>query len=217
MATRRPSGYPSPPDLPPEFDEAPASLQSRALWDCVEAGESVDVAAHVADVQLRECLWHKADLVGRRLSGLRATDVRFVGCDLSGALLEECRLTRVSFESCRLAGAVLSGAHLEDVHLLDCSADLIVLRMAHVSRSAAERCSLRGADLYQAELREVRLVDSDLSRTSFEGMAADGLRLNGSTVEEIIGARSLGGAHIDADQVVPIGAALVAELGLRIT
>jgi hypothetical protein len=77
--------FPTAPELPRAFEEAPQRLNSRDLWDGVEAGQSVEVGEWVADVQLRECLWSRAELVGRRFTGLVCRDVRFVGCDLAGA------------------------------------------------------------------------------------------------------------------------------------
>ena len=59
-----------------------------------------------------------------------ALGVEFVGCNLSGAVLEDATLTRVAFTGCRLTGVVLSGAQLRDVRITEGRADLALLRMA---------------------------------------------------------------------------------------
>ncbi len=100
--TRRRKLRPDPPDLPPSLDPAPARLGSGDVWDGVEAGPEVEVPEHVADLRLQECRWVGADLAGRRFGGLRARDVEFVRCDLSGAVLEDAVPTRAGFTDCRL-------------------------------------------------------------------------------------------------------------------
>jgi hypothetical protein len=216
VTRRRGPELPQPPDLPDLLAAAPGELRARAVWDGVEAGPATVVGDWVADAHLQESRWLRADLVGRRLSGLCCRDVEFVGCDLSGALLADAELTRVTFDGCRTSGLVLSGGRLQDVRFVDCKADGIDLRMARLRRSAAQRCALRGADFYRAELTDVSLLDCDLGTASFEEVRIDRLALDGSALDDIRAARSLAGAHIDAGQVLPLGSLLVAELGFRI-
>jgi uncharacterized protein YjbI with pentapeptide repeats len=216
VTKRRTLDPPQAPDLPDELDPAPAELTSRAAWDGVEATESTAVPEQVADAQLRESRWQRADLLGRRLTGLQCLDVEFVNCDLSGAMLSDAQLTRVTFERCRASGLVLSGATLQDVRFVDCKADGIDFRMAKLRRTAAEQSVLREADFYRAQLNGVRLVDCDLGAASFQETRTDGLALHGSSVDELRGATALAGAQIDQDQVLMLGALLVAELGFRV-
>src|SRR5450759_3667673 len=112
---------PEPPDVPGDLDPAPARLESRAQWECVQAGSDVEMGAHLAQVELRESVWINADLAGRHLSGFRCRDVRFERCDLAGAVLDAASLTRVLFTGCRMTGVVLSGATLQDVHIREVS------------------------------------------------------------------------------------------------
>lgn len=217
MARRATKIRPDPPDLAPRRDPAPPVLQAGAVWDGVEAGQDVEVPEHVAGVRLQESRWVGADLSGRRFAGLHCRDTEFVGCNLAGAVLEGATLRRVAFTDCRLTGIVLSGADMADVHILDSRADLALLRMATARHLWIENTSLRGADLYAFNGSGCAFLGCDLSDTSLTRAQLSGLLLHGSTLDTVRGAGSLRGAQISADQVVPLGAAMLAELDIAVT
>jgi uncharacterized protein YjbI with pentapeptide repeats len=217
MARRPTKTRPDPPDLAPRRDPAPAVLESSALWDGVEAGADVEVPEHVAGVRLQESRWVGADLSGRRLAGLQCRDTEFVGCNLSGAVLEDASLTRVAFTGCRLTGVVLSGAALRDVRITEGRADLALLRMAKARHLWIEDTSLRGADLYAFEGADCAFLGCDLTDAALGDARLPGVLLHGSTVDAVRGAESLRGARISADQVVPLGAALLAALDITVS
>jgi uncharacterized protein YjbI with pentapeptide repeats len=202
--------------VPVTRDPAPAFLDSEATWDGVEAGAEVEVPEHVADLTLQECRWVGADLSGRRFGGLRCRDTQFVHCDLSGAVLEDATLRRVTFTDCRLTGTVLAGAELADVHVLDSRADLVNLRMAEARYLLVENTALSGADFYRFRGTDCGLVDCDLTGVNFADAELAGAYLHGSTIRDIRGALSLRGARISADQLVPVGAALLAAMDIEV-
>ncbi len=217
VARRATKIRPDPPDLAPRLDPAPAVLHPSALWDGVEAGQDVEVPENVAGVRLQESRWVGADLSGRRFSGLRCRDTHFVGCNLSGAMLDGAALTRVAFTDCRLTGIVLSGAELADVHIVDSTADLVLLRMATAQRLWIENTSLRSADLYSFKGTGCAFLGCDLSDVSLSAAQLPEVLLHGSTLDTLRGAGSLRGARISAEQVVPLGAAMLSELGIAVT
>lgn len=192
-------------------------LDPGALWDGVEAGQDVEVPEHVPGVRLQESRWAGADLSGRRFAGLRCRDTHFVGCNLSGAVLEGAVLNRVAFTDCRLTGVVLSGAELVDVHIVDSSADFALLRMATARHLWIENTSLRGADLYAFQGTGCAFLGCDLSDVSVANAVLPEVLLHGSTLDTVRGAGALRGARISADQVVPLGAAMLAELDIMVT
>jgi uncharacterized protein YjbI with pentapeptide repeats len=214
--SRRPKLRPDPPEVPATREPAPAFVDSGETWDGVEAGAAVEVPEHVADLTLQECRWVGADLSGRRLSGLRVRDTEFVHCDLSGAVLEDAGLRRVRFTDCRLTGMVLAGAQLTDVHVLDSRADLLNLRMAEALHLLVENTALTGADLYRFRGMDCGLVGCDLTGASFADAELPEAYLHGSTIRDVRGALSLRGARISADQLVPMGAAVLDALGIEV-
>jgi uncharacterized protein YjbI with pentapeptide repeats len=121
---------PDAPDLPAQFDRAPARLDRPARWEGVHADADVQVAELVPDVEIRESVWVAADLACRHLTGFQCRDTRFENCDLSGLVLDGASLTRVSFAGCRMTGIVLAGATLQDVRVDGSPAELANLRMA---------------------------------------------------------------------------------------
>jgi uncharacterized protein YjbI with pentapeptide repeats len=208
---------PDRPDLPSGWTPAPDVLDSEDTWDGVLAGADLEVPGHVADLTLQECRFDGVDLSGRSLGGLRCRDTEFVHCDLSGAVLDDATLTRVVFTDCRFTGAVLAGAKLTDVHISDCRADLLNLRMAKARFLLVENTGLEGADLYRFTAAESWLLRCDLTGANLADAVLTGTDLHGSTVADVRGALALSGARISADQMVPVGGALLAALGIAVT
>ena len=205
---------PTPPRLPGQFESAPHRLEARDSWFGVHAEAGLEVATDVPDLELIETALTGCDLSGRSLTGLQARDVVFDGCDLSGALLDGARLDRVTFVGCRMTGTALSGTRLTDVTVEDCHASLLNLRAAQAVRLHLRRTPLVEADLAGATLTDSAILDCDLTGVVVRGVAAPGLALHGSSLEGLVGAESLHAARIGEDQLVPMGAALVAALGI---
>jgi uncharacterized protein YjbI with pentapeptide repeats len=190
------------PDLPDDPDVSAAALS---------------FAEHVYDLELAECVWREVDVGARTFSGMRCRDVRFERCDFSGAVLDGAALTRVHFVECRLTGVVFSGTELSDVVIDGGVASLANLRGSTSTFLCVRNTSLRGADFYDARLRNCALHDCDLTDIDLSQARIDGLSLHGSTLDSIRGLSALvdAGLSIDTDQVVPLGVALVAGLGVR--
>lgn len=208
---------PDPPDTPARWDPSPDVVEHETVWDGIDAGADVEVPAHVADLDLRECRWTGADLSGRELTGFRARDTRFVNCDLSGAVLDDAVLRRVEFTDCRLTGASFAGAQLDDVRITDCSADLTGFRMAKATAVLVENTSLHGADFYSLTAVDCAFLGCDLGEASFHEARLAGTRLHGSRLDDVRGAMSLAGARISPEQLVPLGAALLGVLGIEVS
>lgn len=199
------------------FDDPPAELESGDSWRGVAFTDSTVVPDSLADLTLRESTWTGADLALRTITGLRCQDVLFERCDLSGVRLDGAGFTRVRFVGCRLTGAMLSATRLADVIVEDSVADLVNFRAAHATYLSIETTSLREADFYTALLINSALLDSDLTAANFTEVRGSGPELHGSTLDSIRGAQSLTGARIDADQLIPLGLALVAALQVEVT
>jgi uncharacterized protein YjbI with pentapeptide repeats len=208
---------PDPPEVPAEWDPAPATVDTGETWDGVDAGADVEVPSHLADFTMQECRWVDADLSGRRLSGFRGRDVQFVNCDLSGAVLEDAVLARVRFEDCRMTGVVFGGADLTDVHIVDSRADLSSFRMAKAKFLRIENTSLRAADFYEFAVSGCGLIGCDLAEATFDDARLSEIDLHGSTLDDVRGALALRGSRISSDQLVPLGAALLAALDIQVT
>lgn len=215
--TRSKKVRPDPPEVPDEWEPAPAAIDSGETWDGVDAGADVEVPGRLADFTMQESRWVDADLSGRRFTGFRCRDVQFVHCDLSGAVLDEAVLMRVRFTDCRLTGVVLGGAELSDVHITDSRADLASFRMAKAKFLRIENTSLHGADFYEFAATGCGLIGCDLAEASFSDARLSETDLHGSTLDDVRGALSLRGARISSDQLVPLGAALLAALDIQVT
>ena len=212
-----PTRPPHPPRLPAGLDPAPGRLGSRDSWDGVEAGADTEVDDVVDEFELIGSRLVGVDLTSRRMPGLRARDVVFDRCDLSGAVLDGAHLDRVRFSGCRLTGAMFSATRLRDVVISDSVGILLNLRLADAETLWIERTTLREAELGGATLVASALLDCDLSGATVTGLRAADLALHGSTLDAVIGATSLGGARIGPEQLVDLAAALAASLGITLT
>ena len=149
--------------------------------------------------------------------GPPATETEVRGADWYGEDLSGQEHTRVAFSGCRLTGVVFSGAALRDVRITEGRADLALLRMAKARHLWIEDTSLRGADLYGFEGADCAFLGCDLTDAALGDARLPGVLLHGSTVDAVRGAEALRGARIGADQVVPLGAALLAALDITVT
>ena len=216
--SRKQRVVPELPDLPDEFDPAPDAVESGAVWYGVCAEASLSIPARVHDLEMAECVWRDVDASSRRFTGLICRDVLFERCDLSAAVLDGAALTRVHFLDCRLTGVALSGTELNDVVLEGGAVSLANFRASTASLLHIRDTSMKGADFYDARLRECAFLDCDVSDIDLSGARIEGLSLHGSMLDTVRGAASLvdAGLRIDTDQVVPLGLALVAGLGVTV-
>jgi uncharacterized protein YjbI with pentapeptide repeats len=209
---------PEAPNLPDEFADAAAEFADND-WDGLVADATLTLPDAVYDLGLTECVWRGVDASGRTFSSLRCRDVVFEHCHFAGAILDSAVLTRVRFVECRLTGVVLSGAELNDVVIEGGVANLANFRSSTSSFLWVSGTSLKEADFYQARLRKSALLDADLTSASFDSASLDDLSLHGSRVDSLHGTSALTGGHvhIDPEQLVTLGAAVLAEMGVRVT
>jgi uncharacterized protein YjbI with pentapeptide repeats len=207
---------PLPPLLPKALHPAPDRLEDEATWDEVQASGLVVAQGELRDVTLRRSRLIDVSLVGLVVERLRCENVEFVRCDLSGAIWDSALLERAAFLDCRMTGLTLSGARLHDIRVEGCGADLMNFRMAKARRLHVEASMLRAADFHEAELDQSRLVRCDLREASFQRARLSEVQLRGSALDGLIGASSLRGAQVTADQAIVLGAQLLAEAGIGV-
>jgi uncharacterized protein YjbI with pentapeptide repeats len=80
-----------------------------------------------------------------------------------------------------------------------------------------ENTSLRAADFYEFAGVDCALLGCDLAEATLHGARFDGLQLHGSAIDGVDGALSLRGARISRDQLIPLGAALLAALDIHVS
>lgn len=172
----------------------------------------------VYDLKLDECMWCNVDVTATTFRGLVCRDVMFRDCDFSGAVLDGAALTRAHFIGCRLTGAICSGAELNDVVIEGGVANLANFRMSKSTFLWIQDTTLSEADFYGAQLRHGALLDCNLTGADFSAAQISGLSLHGSTLESIHGSDALAnaGVSIGAEQLVPLGVALLGGMGVQI-
>jgi len=84
--------------------------------DCDFSASRLQMMDFFVGVSLTRCSFRGANLARSKA----ITDVRFAGCDFTGASLKECRLQGTVFEDCVLDDTVLDGAGLMRVRFVRC-------------------------------------------------------------------------------------------------
>ena len=122
--------------------------------------------------------------------------------------------SEVAFLDCRFVGASLTGGALSAVLLRDCLAQLA--KLSHLGRPHAllERCDLSGALLMESELCDVRFADCDLTGLELFNVDLTGSDLRDNELGGLKGVGCLRGATIDPLQLLTLGPALAAHVGL---
>jgi uncharacterized protein YjbI with pentapeptide repeats len=203
----------------------PALPPSLATLDA----DGLRVESEHADVQLVEL-----DLAGESLTELSLETVRVKSCRLDGAELRRLRCRRVVFDTCdfansrwldcdlgdvafldcRFTGASLAGGRLDDVVLRECR--LRLAKLSHLGRPHAllQACDLRGALLMESDLTDTRFAACDLSDAELFNVDLRGTDLRDNEVGGLRGVGCLRGATVDALQLLALGPALAAHVGL---
>lgn len=221
MVTRRSRQrvVPERPHLPSEFVSAAPDFDQVAEWDGLIADSALSLPDVVHDLTMTECVWRDVDASSRTFTNMQCRDVVFERCHFAGAILDSSVLTRVVFIECRLTGIVLSGAHLRDVVIDGGVADLANLRSSVSTFLWAIGTPMKEADFYGARLHRSALLDTDLSSASFDSASVEHLSLHGSALDSLRGTTALSGGHVgvDPNQLVSLGAAVLAEMGVQST
>jgi uncharacterized protein YjbI with pentapeptide repeats len=174
------------------------------------------MALECSDLALRESRLAGAAFTGSHL--LRATfvDCVITDCDLSGAVLADCRFVRVEFQHCRLSGVQAQGSRFSDVAMIDCKIDGGNFRMTSWERGELQDSNLVDSDFYGARLPGSRIQGCDLSNVEFSKCDLAGSRLQRSRLEGIRGADFLRGVTISSDQIIPAALALFAAIDISV-
>ena len=212
---RRRQPLPGVPALPPYL----ASLTAADLRGPGEHGDVELVGLELSSAQLtrvsletariKDCRFEDAEL-----RGWRGERVVFETCDFANARWFDCDFSDVAFLDCRFVGASITGGALSNVLLRDCLVQLA--RLSHLGRPQAllERCDLRGALLMESELCDVRFADCDLTGVELFNVDLTGSDLRDNELSDLKGMACLRGATIDPLQLLTLGPALAAHVGL---
>jgi uncharacterized protein YjbI with pentapeptide repeats len=174
---------------------------------------------------LEETCFSELDLSGRKFSELKGSnlvfdsvsfanceigsinliDTRFIGCDLSNAMLRRFHATRVDLLDCKLIGMNAFACRWDDVLMDHCDA-----RFAQLGEGRLRRCELRASQLREAGLVRVtfeatKLVDvvlrqADLAETRLAGVDLSACDIEGITLR----VEDLRGAIVSAPQAMEL-------------
>ena len=125
------------------------------------------------DGSLSEIRLVDADLGGRRVAGLRLTDVVIEGGNLANLVAPELALRRVAVSGARLTGVQWTAGTIADAVLRDCRIDLATFAGTTFERTVFDGCRLAQADFRDALLRSVRFDHCDLSGADLTGVRLD--------------------------------------------
>ena len=176
------------------------------------------------------------DLSGASAGGSRFLECTFQRCDLSELRAPRSRLSETSLYAVHGAGLDLAESSWSDCLVQGARLGAVAMYGAELSRVRFEGCkieflNLRGARLHDVEFVDCQLVEADfaearLTRASFEGcrlVSPDFTKgtfkdvdLTGADLAGPRGVAGLRGATLSALQLIDLGPALAAELGIRV-
>ena len=185
------------PDVPRLAAEAPVSAP--------EPGGSLSEARLV-----------DAELSGRRVAGLRLTDVVIQGGNLANLVAPEPALRRVAVSGARLTGVQWTAGTITDAVLRDCRMDLATFAGTTFERTVFDGCVLAQADFRDALLRSVRFDHCDLSGADLTGVRLDRCELRACTLDGLVGLERLRGAAMPWADLVGHAGLFAAALGIRV-
>lgn len=207
-----------PPRLGAELEPAAADAgQDFEEWRGLVV-EKLDLTGIVAeDASVFGSRLRALRTVAADLTGLTMTDVEVVDSDWSAAQVGHSSWLRVHWRECRLGEMVASDSKLRHVRFEGCRLDEANLRFSKLEAVEFVDCSMAGTDLTGAQGEGIVLAGCDLRGAVMHKARLAGARLERCRLEGLKGATALKGAQIDAEAVVPMGLALMAELSIQIS
>ena len=203
------------PALPPSL----GALDADGLRDESEHAEvelvELDLAAeHLTGVSLETVRVKACRFEGAELRRLRCRRVVFDTCDFANSRWLDCELGDVAFLGCRFTGASMAGGRLDGVLLRDCR--LRLAKLSHLGRPHAllDACDLRGALLMESDLSDSHFAACDLDDAELFNVDLQGSDLRDNELGGLRGVGCLRGATVDALQLLALGPALAAHVGL---
>jgi len=164
----------------------------------------------LADCKLPELkgsnlLFDRVSFANCEIGSLNLFDARFVGCDLSNAVLRRFHATRVEFVDCKLIGMSAFACRWDDVLLDHCDG-----RFAQLGEGRLRRCEIRSSQLREAglvrvtleatKLTEVVLRQADLAETRLAGVDLSACDIEGI----LLRIEDLRGAIVTAGQAMEL-------------
>ncbi len=216
MAPKDGRPWPTAPRVAAPLDTAPPPLADGGAWSGVDAGPERSFDGVLDDYEIAASRLRGVRLTGAVLEGGRWADVELEDCELSGTTLEGTVLARVVFRRCRMSGMIAIGVKAKDVMFTDCRIDGVNFRGSTFERCAFDACDLSRADFYGARLAPATVRRCSLIEADFSKAQCEGLDVRGSDLTGVTGASSLRGCTMTTDQMIPLGLALVADLGVRV-
>jgi uncharacterized protein YjbI with pentapeptide repeats len=164
-----------------------------------------------------ECTFQRCDLSEVRAPGARFADsglyaVQGAGVDLSNTSWLDCVV-----QGARLGAVALYGAELRRVRFEGCKIEFLNLRGATLAEVAFVDCQLVEPDFAEARLERVDFTGSRLVVPDFARARMKAVDLTGAELSAPRGLAGLGGATISRLQLIDLGPALAAELGIVVT
>jgi uncharacterized protein YjbI with pentapeptide repeats len=197
-----------------EIDEL--ALEDRGTVEGVALRHADLSGATASGVELLDSHLVNVMLGETRLRGARVRDTVLERCDLSNADCSSLKANVVLFDDCRGVGLVLAEADLRETTVRAGRFDYLNCRMATLTNVTFDDVMLRQADFQGARLKSVRFSGCDLSSADFRDARLQDVDLRGSTLDLLAGIGGLRGAIIDQVQLVSLGPAMAAELGIQL-
>ena len=164
----------------------------------------------------RDCRLDRVSLAAARLERLDGQELLFEHCVFTGAKLPRSALQRALFRGCRMTGVDFPDATLTDVIFEECKLDFASFRFARLKRVILRDCVLTSADLGGAVTTAVGFERCNLERAQLSQARLVGCDLRSSRLADLAGVTALRGAIISPEQLLDLGPALAAELGLDV-
>jgi uncharacterized protein YjbI with pentapeptide repeats len=168
-------------------------------------------SGRVEEARLQGLNLGETKLRGLRLLDVEGGDVNAVNGDWRGA-----ELNRVSFEGARLTGLDLGEARIEEARFESCKLDYANFRHATIEHVTFEDCILTNADFQGARIYAARFSGCQLGAADFTKAELAHVDLRGSELALAGSVLGLGGATIDALQLMDLSRSIAHELGITV-
>ena len=200
----------SPPDLPPELDDAAGARHGDHL------GQRIALAdGDLAHAQFEQCVLHgsadRADLTGATLMDVSVQDPQ-----TPVLLLRDASLRRVRISGGRIGTLDLTDARIGELEIRDVRIDYLTLGGARAEDVEVADSAIRALDVPLATLARVRFAGCRADEVDVRGLGAEDLDLRGLDALSYLDVLSLKGATMSSRQIELLAGVLAAAAGIDV-
>ena len=209
----------TPPSLPPlltTVDNPSALFEDEDSIEGVDVRDSFVMTDQLQKTSISESLLSKIDFSQVNAHRFDISDCALKNCNFTASKFPDSSWHRVSIEGTRCSGLQVTNGTMKHVTFTNSKLEIVNFRFSRFENVRFEDCVLDDVDFYEARLKNIEFVNCTINKMTFANASIVNVDISKSTVDTVIGIRSLRGVTISYDQLMQFAPGFASEAGIKI-